>query len=73
MRGLDHTEKRKVLKELKRLGIKPPNVGYCVTVKPNVELCRKYPEQYTQGGTGYQIVSSGPHGLLGSRRRRKRR
>lgn len=73
MRGLDRTEAKKVLKELRRLGLKPPGVGSCVRVRPHVELCRHPVSSYLPGGTGYQIVASGPHGLFGARRRRRRR
>ena len=73
MSSLTRGEVRKALKKLRELGIKPPAVGSCVTVKTDVQLCRHGAERYIPGGTGYQLVSWGPHGLFGARRRRRRR
>jgi hypothetical protein len=72
-RDLTRGEVRKTLKKLRELGVKPPRVGYCVTVvarnpaappvytnyDPNsrVELCRSHRSRFTPNSTGYQIVT----------------
>lgn len=71
---LTRSEVRKALKKLRALGVKPPRVGYCVTVvvrdpsaphvytnyDPNdrVELCRHPRSRYIPNDTGYQIVTT---------------
>lgn len=74
MASLTRAEVRKTLKRLRALGVKPPRVGYCVTVFGNphpVELCRHPRSRYLPNDTGYQIVTvRKSHGLFGARRRR---
>ena len=64
---------RKVLKKLRELGVKPPRIGYCVTVvardpaaphvytnfdpSAKVELCRHPRSRYIPNDTGYQILT----------------
>ena len=69
--SLTRAEVRKALKKLRELGIKPPRVGYCVTVvarEPGrhytnfdpsspVELCRNPKSRYIPNDTGYQSVT----------------
>lgn len=72
--ALSRGEVRKALKKLRELGVKPPRVGYCVTVvarmpghKPTytaydpggaVELCRHPKSRFIPNDTGYQIVTA---------------
>ena len=81
---LTRGEARKALKKLRELGVKPPRMGYCVTVIPqaqgvlaysrhgdSVELCRHPRSKYHANDSGYQIVTTRrEHGLFGGRRRR---
>jgi hypothetical protein len=85
--ALTRGEVRKALKKLRELGVKPPRVGYCVTVTPGswavpvytnynpnsrVELCRHPKSRNIPNDTGYQIVTSRrEHGLFGRGRRRR--
>lgn len=85
--ALSRGEVRKTLKKLRELGVKPPRVGYCVTVRagswskpvytnydPNsrVELCRHPKSRFIPNDTGYQIITSRrEHGLFGRGRRRR--
>jgi hypothetical protein len=86
--SLTRAEVRKALKKLRELGIKPPRIGYCVTVvarEPGrhytnfdpsapVELCRNPKSRYIPNDTGYQIVTlRREHGLFGARYKRRRR
>ena len=75
---LSRGEVRKALKKLRQLGIKPPRVGYCVTIsgsigRDHVELCRHPKSRHIANDTGYQVVGRREHGLSGARRRRRRR
>lgn len=85
--ALTRGEVRKALKKLRALGVKPPRVGYCVTVvarEPGtrytnfdpggaVELCRHPKSRHIPNDTGYQIVTNRrEHGLFGRARRRRR-
>jgi hypothetical protein len=83
--ALTRGEVRKALKKLRELGVKPPRVGYCVTVTPGehpstdyygnrgrVELCRHPKSRNIPNDTGYQIVTlRREHGLFGRARRRR--
>lgn len=73
--ALSRGEVRKALKKLRELGVKPPRVGYCVTVVGDnyVELCRHPVSKNIPDDTGYQIIADRTnHGLFGRARRRRR-
>lgn len=84
--SLTRAEARKALKKLRELGVKPPRMGYCVTVIPrvqgvlsysrdgdSVELCRHPKLRHIPNDSGYQIVTTRrEHGLFGRARRRRR-
>ena len=83
---LTRGEVRKALKKLRELGVKPPRIGYCVTVasgehvstdyygaRSKIELCRHPRSRYIPNDTGYQIVTARrEHGLFGARKRKRR-
>ncbi len=88
MSSLTRGEVRKALKKLRALGVKPPRVGYCVTVVARdpsaphvytnddpgarVELCRHPKSRHIPNDTGYQIVTRRRDHGLFGSRRRRR-